>query len=172
MPRTKLGRPGATPLAPYLPRPFVPTSLFPSLTRSLGDLQERTNEMIRSAFAGLPELPAFEWFPAVNMSEGKDEFTLTAELPGLAAKDVSIDYCDGVLTIRGEKEQEETKKEDDRKYYMWERRFGSFQRSFPFPGGIDESKITAEFKDGVLTVHMAKAEEAKAKHQTIAIQEK
>lgn len=165
MPTTKLARRRA--LAPSLP-PFVSTA-FPGFSRSMEELSERTNEMIRAAFAGWPELPTGEWFPAVNISEADNEFTVTAELPGLSAKDVTVDYCDGVLTIRGEKEQEETRKEDDRKYYRWERQFGSFQRSFPFPGGIDQSKIVAEFKDGVLTVHMPKAEEAKVKHQQIPI---
>ncbi len=113
-----------------------------------------------------------DWFPAVNVSEADGEFTVTAELPGLAAKDVKVDFCDGTLTIRGEKTEEETKKEDDRKYYRWERQFGSFHRSFPFPGGIDESRIVAEFKDGILAVRLPKAEEAKVKHHEIAITEK
>jgi HSP20 family protein len=108
----------------------------------------------------------------MNLSEGKNEFTVTAELPGMTAKDVTIDYCDGVLTIRGEKEHEETKEEDDRTYYVWERRFGSFQRALPFPGGIAEDKIAADFKDGVLTVHLPKAEEAKTKKRQITVGEK
>jgi len=172
MPRTKLARQMPTPFAPFVPRPFLTSPAFPSIARSLEDLRESTNEMIRTTLAGLPEFTVTDWFPAVNVSESKDEFTLTAEIPGLTSKDVSVDCFDGVLTIKGEKVQEETKKEDDRTYHVWERRFGSFQRSFPFPGGIDESKIAAEFKDGVLTVHVPKAEDAKAKHHAIAITEK
>jgi HSP20 family protein len=125
-----------------------------------------------SAFAGAPEFPSMDWFPAVNVSEADSEFTVTAELPGLTAKDVTVDFCDGTLTIRGEKTEEETKKENDRKYYRWERQFGSFQRSFPFPGGIDETKIAADFRDGILTVRLPKAEAAKVKHREIAITEK
>jgi HSP20 family protein len=52
---------------------------------------------------------------------------------------------------------------------MWERRFGTFQRTLPFPGGIDHKKIAAEFKDGILTVHLSKAEEAKPKWQSIPV---
>jgi HSP20 family protein len=89
----------------------------------------------------------------------------------MTAADVKVEYSQGVLTVRGEKVKEETK-EDDRKWYMWERRFGSFQRSLPFPGGIDEKKVAAEFKDGVLKVHLPKTEEAKTKHHTIPISEK
>jgi HSP20 family protein len=168
MARNKLARRSITPLAPYLPRPFVPTSVFPVLTRSLEEFNERTNEMIRDAFPGFEELA---WFPAVNVSESDDEYTITAELPGLSAKDVTVDYCEGMLTIRGEKQREESKKEHGRTYHSWERQFGSFRRSFPFPGGIAESKIVADFKDGVLTVHLPKAEEAKVKHHKIPIAE-
>jgi HSP20 family protein len=82
---------------------------------------------------------------------------------------VSIDYTDGMLTIKGEKVEEKTKEEDDRKWYLWERRYGSFQRALPFPGGIAEDKLRAEFKDGVLTVHLPKAEEAKTKRHHIPI---
>lgn len=171
MPRTRLPRRAATAVAPFFPQPFVPPATFPSFSRSLGDLNNRTNEMIAAAFAGLPEFPTTNWFPAVNVSEADTEYTITAELPGMTAKDVSVDFCDGTLTIRGEKVEEETRKENDRKYYRWERQFGSFQRAFPFPGAIDESKIAAEFKDGVLTVRLPKAEEAKVKHREIAITE-
>ena len=151
------------------PPSFFAPAAFPSLSRAFQELNAQADELMQSAFSALPELPAGERFPALNLSEGKDEFTVSAELPGMTADDVTIDYCDGVLSIRGEKEHEETKKEDDRKFYLWERRFGSFQRSLPFPGGIAEDKIAAEFKDGVLTVHLPKADEAKAKRREIAV---
>ena len=84
-------------------------------------------------------------------------------------ENVSVDFTDGMLTIRGEKMDEHTTKEDDRTIYMWERRFGSFQRTLPFPGGIDDKKVAADFKDGILTVHLPKVEEVKPKRQTIPI---
>jgi HSP20 family molecular chaperone IbpA len=152
--------------APRFTAPMFPADGFPSLTKAAEEISARANELMQSAFG---DFPAIERFPALNVSETKQEFTVTAELPGMTTKDVTIDYCDGVLTIRGEKEHEETKEEDDRKYYMWERRFGSFQRALPFPGGIAEDKIAAEFKDGVLTVHMPKAEGAKTNHRPIPI---
>ncbi len=167
MTRTRLTR-----RQPNLATPFFSTPGFSSLTQAAEDFSARANEMMRSAFAGFPEFPTAEWFPALNVSEAKNEFTVTAELPGMTAKDVTVDYCDGVLTIRGDKEHEETKEEEDRKYYMWERRFGSFQRALPFPGGIAEDKIAAEFKDGVLMIHLPKADEAKAKRRPILINEK
>jgi HSP20 family protein len=171
MPRTTITR--RTPaFTPMLPTPFLPSPRFPSLTTAAEDFVTRANDMIRAAFAGAPALAEVEWYPVVNVSETKDEFTLTAELPGLTAKDVSIDYCDGVLTLRGEKrEAQEASEEDDRKWHVWERRFGSFQRGLPFPGGIAGDRITADFRDGVLTVHLPKLEEARARHHPIAIRE-
>ena len=170
MPRTK---PIPTrSLTPFRPTPLFPSVGFPSLTRTIDELSARTNEMIRTAFAGFPDVPSAEWAPAVNVVENKDEFTVTAELPGLTADDVTIDYGDGVLTIKGEKEFEKEKEEKGEKYYVWERRFGSFERSLPFPGTIDEDKVAAAFKDGVLTVHLPKTEKAKAEHHSIPIEAK
>ena len=148
--------------------PFFPAPGFSSLAQAIDEMTSR-NDLLQTAFANFPEIPIGDQFPALNASESKTEFTVTAELPGMSAGDVSVDYCDGVLTIKGEKVHEETKQEDDKKYYMWERRFGSFQRALPFPGGIADGKIKAEFKDGVLTVHLPKAEEDKLTNRKIEI---
>jgi HSP20 family protein len=134
-----------------------------------GELGTRTRQLFDEVFGKEFVAQPQGWAPAVNVAETKDEFSVTAELPGMQAADVSVDFTDGMLTIRGEKVDEHTEKEDDRTYYMWERRFGSFQRTLPFPGGIDDQKIVADFKDGVLTVHLPKAEEVKPKRQTIPI---
>jgi HSP20 family protein len=147
---------------------MFPTSLITSFPRSLEEMSERADEMFRSAYAGLPEVAIEQWFPAINVSEGKEAYVVTAELPGLSAKDVNVEYADGVLHISGEKAQEEETKENGRKYYMWERSFGAFQRSFPIPGIMD-AKIEAEFKDGVLKVTLPKSEETKAKRRPIAV---
>lgn len=147
---------------------FFPSPFFAPLA-DFGDLTGRTQQLFDDAF-GKEFLPALEgWAPAVNVAETKDEFTVTAELPGLKSENVTVDFTDGMLTIRGEKTDEHTEKEDDRTFYMWERRFGKFQRTLPFPGGINDAKIAADFKDGVLTVHLPKAEEVKPKQKTIPI---
>lgn len=99
-------------------------------------------------------------------------FIITAELPGLTANDVRVDFSDGILTIQGDKTEERTEKEDGMKYHIWERRSGSFQRSFPFPGGVAEDKIKADFKDGVLTIQLPKAAEEQAKRHSIKINAK
>jgi HSP20 family protein len=165
MPRTKLARRPTT-FTPFFPSPFA-ESAFPSMTRLMDEITERMNDDF--PFTGLTGNGITAMFPAVNVSETKDEYTMTAELPGMTVNDVKVDFTDGVLTIQGEKEEKQEEKKDDRKYYMWERRYGSFQRSFPFPGGIVEGKIGAEFKDGILTVHLPKAEELKAEAKKIPI---
>ena len=145
--------------------PFVST-----LSRDLDEMQNR----LRKAF----NLPAFEpfvpsfvqplgWNPAVEIAETPEEFTVTAELPGMIAKDVTADFEDGVLTIKGEKT--ETKSEKDKKFYVWERSYGSFERSFTFPSGVEQDKIKASFENGVLTVSLPKAKETKANGKKIAI---
>ncbi len=171
MPATRLTRraPGIT--MPFLPAPLFSTPAFPSLSQAFNDMNAKTNEMMQSLFSNFPTTSVTERFPAINVAEAKNEFTVTAELPGMSAENVTIDFSDGMLTIRGEKETEETKEEEDMKYYMWERRFGSFQRALPFPGGVAEDKIKASFKDGLLTVHLPKAENGKNKHHTIKITE-
>jgi HSP20 family protein len=163
MARTKLIR-RQVPLSPR----FFSAPLFAPLD-DLADLNARTQQLFDEMFGKELAAPLQGWAPAVNVAETKDEFTVTAELPGLGMEDVSVDFTDGMLTIRGEKVNEHTEKEDDRTYYMWERRFGTFQRTLPFPGGIDDAKVSAEFKNGVLTVHLPKAEEVKPKRQTIPI---
>jgi Molecular chaperone (small heat shock protein) len=120
-------------------------------------------------FPGMTELSQVGLFPTVNVTEDPTTFTVTAELPGLAADDVRVDFTDGVLTIQGDKTEERTEKDDDKKYHVWERRSGSFQRSFPFPGGIADDKIAAEFKDGVLSIQLPKATQEQARRRSIKI---
>ena len=152
---------------PLTPR-FPASPLFAPFG-NLGEFTSRAEQLFDEAFGKDFVTSLQEWTPAVNLAETKDEFTVTAELPGMALENIAVDFTDGMLTIRGEKIDARTEKEDEKTYYMWERRFGTFQRTLPLPGGIDDMKISAVFKDGVLTVHMPKAEEAKPKRQTIPI---
>lgn len=107
------------------------------------------------------------WAPPVNVAENGDQLVLTAELPGVRQEDVEIDVENNVLTIRGEKREERTEGEEG-KYHLWERRYGSFQRSFTLPRTVKADDIRATFKDGILTVQMPKAPEAKGRKIAIA----
>lgn len=119
--------------------------------------------------SGVPELTKVGPFPTVNVTENPTAFTITAELPGLAVDDIDVDFTDGVLTIQGDKIEERTEKENGTKYHVWERRSGTFQRSFPFPGGVAGDKITADMKDGVLTIQLPKATHEQARRRSIKI---
>ncbi len=105
--------------------------------------------------------------PAVDVVEKDKEYEITAELPGLDEKNVEVKFADGFLTIKGEKREEKEEKKKD--YYLSERRFGAFQRSFQVPDSVDPDKIAASFKNGVLTVTLPKSPEAQKKEKKIAI---
>ena len=105
--------------------------------------------------------------PAVDIVEKEKEYEITAELPGLDENNVEVKFADGLLTIKGEKREEKEERKKD--YYLSERRFGSFQRSFQLPDGVDADKIEARFKNGVLTVTLPKSPEAQRKEKKIAI---
>ncbi len=94
--------------------------------------------------------------PAVDIKENDNEIRLELELPGLKPEDVEIMAENGVLTIRGEKRSERKENEDNR-YQVVERTYGTFLRTFQLPLGVDEEQIKADFESGVLTLHIPKA---------------
>ena len=106
------------------------------------------------------------WAPRIDVEENENEYQVYADVPGLNKKDVSITLEDGVLTIKGERKREE-KKEDQNTSYM-ERNHGNFSRSFTLPSKVDEKKIAANLKDGVLSVSLPKAEVVKPKEIAIS----
>jgi len=105
--------------------------------------------------------------PAVDVVEKDKAYEITAELPGMDEKNVEVQFSDGVLTIKGEKQEEKEEKKKD--YYMSERSYGSFRRSFEVPDGIDVEKIEANFKNGVLCVTLPKSPEAQKKEKKIPV---
>jgi len=106
------------------------------------------------------------WTPAVDIAEHDDEYKVKVELPGVNKEDVKITLESNILTIRGEKKQEkETKKEN---YHRVERSYGSF-RSFTLPTTVKSDKIDAVYKDGILSVSLPKAEEAKPKQIEVKV---
>ena len=105
--------------------------------------------------------------PAVDVTETDKAFEIIAELPGMDEKNIEVKVADGVLTIKGEKREEKEEKNKD--YYVSERSFGSFQRSFQVPSGVDTDKIDASFKNGVLTVTLPKSTEAQKAEKKIAV---
>lgn len=105
--------------------------------------------------------------PAVDVSEDDKAFKITAELPGMTEKNIDVTVTGDVVVLKGEKRQEHEEKGKNR--YLAERSYGSFQRSFYLPDGVARDKITAEFKDGVLTVTLPKTVEAQAQQKKIDV---
>jgi HSP20 family protein len=105
--------------------------------------------------------------PAVDVAESDKAFEITAELPGMSEKDLSVTLASGALTIKGEKSEEKEEKKKD--YYVSERRYGSFERSFQVPDGVDTDKVEASFKNGVLKVTLPKTAEAQKAVKQIAV---
>ncbi len=108
-----------------------------------------------------------QWAPLVDISEDDQEYTIKAELPGLEKDQVKVTVENGTLLISGERVSENEEK--NRKYHRVERAHGSFLRSFTLPDDADGTKIRAEFKNGVLKVHLPKAEAAKPKSIEIKV---
>ena len=100
---------------------------------------------------------AESWMPAVDVNETETEYLLSADIPGLDKKDVSIDIHDGIITIKGERAIDNEKSTDD--YRIRERQLGSFNRSFRLPDNVNEVKVAAKFKNGVLTITLPKTKE-------------
>jgi HSP20 family protein len=100
-----------------------------------------------------------EWRPVANISETADDYIIKAELPEVAKKDIDVSVHEGVITIRGERRLEN--RTSDEKHHRIESFYGSFARSFTLPADVDETKIQAESKDGVLTVRLPKTEARK-----------
>lgn len=133
-----------------------------------------TPRSIRSPWSDLDELtrglgrffdePTHQgWMPAVNVEEKADEIVLTAELPGLGPDNVEIELENNILTVRGEKREEREEGSEESRYHVWERRYGTFQRSFTVPRTVSAEGIDAHFDNGLLTVHLPKAPEAKGR---------
>ena len=111
--------------------------------------------------AGKEAMTVAEWSPLVDITEDEKEYPIKADLPEVKKEDVKLTVQDDVMCISGERKYE--KEEKGKKYHRVERAYGSFMRSFSLPEDADGSKVNAEYKDGVLKVHLPKSEKAKPK---------
>jgi len=133
--------------------------------RELEDMSERLNRVFSSRPAlrtnGKENLTVADWVPRVDISETENEYIIKAELPEVKKEDVKVTVEDGVLTIQGERRQE--KEEKGKRFHRVERSYGSFVRSFTLPESVDNAGVKAEYKDGVLNLHLPKSEKVKPK---------
>jgi HSP20 family protein len=138
------------------------------VTNEIFSMQKEIDRLFERFRGGVTEESSISsWSPVVDIVEEKDHFVVRAELPGVDKKDVRITIEDNVLNLRGEKKFEGEKEGKD--YHRIERSYGSFYRSFTLPTSVLSSKIEASYTDGVLTVTIPKAEEAKPKEIEVKV---
>jgi len=136
--------------------------------REFTQVQERLNRVFGDAYGRAPIGPAVDegltasgaWVPPVDIYEnGQHELVLKAELPDVSREDIELTVDNGTLVIKGEKRLSSEAKDDQ--FHRIERHYGTFSRSFSLPNKVDSSKVSAEYKNGVLTVRLPLREEAK-----------
>jgi HSP20 family protein len=158
-----------TPISPQARRRFE------GVRREIGSLVEdffgrRPSSSRRHSFLDVASRRAWAALgaiPAVHLTETDNAYEITSELPsGMGEKDVAVKFANGVLTIKGEKQEE--REETKRDYHMQERSFGSFERSFQVPGGVDAAKIKTSFRKGRVVVTLPRRAEAQAKRSIAA----
>lgn len=129
---------------------------------ALRSFEDRLNKLFPSLEdGGSTESAVTSWTPRVDVYEQGNDIVFELEAPGVSKDEIDVSLEDNRLTIRGERREDSSV--DERDYYRSERFYGSFQRSFSLPERVDRNQIQAEFDDGVLTVRLPKAAEARKK---------
>lgn len=156
--------------------PWKTSSSIPVTRSRIGDemasFQRDMNSLMGSFFNRgdfANPLMSFDtsFYPSVDVTEKEDRYLLDADMPGINEADIDLDFHNNILTIKGEKKTEcETK---DAGFVCTERSYGSFRRDIPFDDDVDQEKIKAELKAGVLHIELAKKEKGKTSHRKIAI---
>lgn len=116
---------------------------------------------------GKEDMTVAQWLPLVDITEDDQAYLIKAELPEVKKEAVKVTVENGVLSISGERKFE--KEDQNKRYHRIERSYGSFTRSFAVPDDADDSSVSAEFKDGVLTVRLAKSEKARPKSVEVKV---
>ena len=132
-------------------------------------LFDEMDNMVSSVFGSDWNFPAkhTDWAPAVDVKETDDLFLITADIPGLTKKDVKVNITDGKMTISGDSQVGAD--EENSRYHYRERRYGSFKRTFNLPESVNEEKISASFKNGILEVELPKHENVLPKERVIKV---
>lgn len=139
--------------------------------RELENIGERFNRFFDQLSStrgnGGETMTVADWIPNVDVTEDDKEYLIKVEIPEVDKKDVKVNVQEGMLTIQGERKKE--KEEKGKRYHRMERVYGTFVRSFTLPEDVDEEKIEAEFKDGMLMVRLPKSEKAKPKKLEVKV---
>ena len=127
--------------------------------RELAALQNEMSRLMNSVLGGTNGESNRNWVPAVDVWENENELVYAFDLPGIPRDKIEVEYEDGAVTVSGERER--SQEVSDERMYRFERRFGTFSRTIALPQGVTEDSIKAEYKDGVLEVHVTKPEQPK-----------
>jgi len=135
----------------------------------LSDLRDEIDRLFDTPLLDLARTPGLfsGWTPTLDLYEDKDNFTVKVELPGMKKEDIDVSIHEGSLSISGERKSEA--KHEDAEVYRSERFFGRFQRTVTLPTPVAADKVKAQYKDGVLTVTLAKTEAAKPKQIDVVV---
>lgn len=133
--------------------------------RELSSLRRRMDRLMEDFFER-EELPG-GWSPDIDVSETAEEYIVKADIPGIDEKDLNVTLSGDNLIIKGERKEE--KEEKGRHFHRVERRYGGFQRSLPIPVPVDPNRVSAEYSNGVLEVHLPKTAEAKPREIRINV---
>ena len=141
-------------------------SNWPSFDR-MSSLRNELDRLFDLSWSGRDSGLFSGWSPSLDVFDEKDHFVVNAELPGMKKEEIDLSFQDGVLSLSGERKQ--TKENKEGETFRSERYFGKFQRSVTLPAAVDSSKISASYKDGILTVTLPKSEAAKPKQIAVNI---
>ena len=135
--------------------------------KEMDELQKRLTSLFgltpQRGTNGKENMTVAQWLPLVDIVEDDKEYLIKAELPEVRREEVKVTVENGVLTISGERKFEKEEKDKEHRYHRIERAYGTFTRSFSVPDDADDGQVSADFKDGLLTVHLAKSEKARPK---------
>src|SRR5919197_4495636 len=138
--------------------------------RELATLQNEMSRLMNSFAGGGNGESTRSWVPALDVWETENEIVYALDLPGIPEDDISIEFEDGSLAVTAERERKQEVSDD--KLYRFERHFGTYSRTFGLPQGVTENDIKAEYRDGVLEVHVSKPEQVKPRRIQIGGSEK
>ena len=142
--------------------------------REMDEAQNRLNRFFLGGFPArmgtgeIPSLTVADWSPEVDISQDDHEYLLKADLPEMKKDDVRVTVEDGILCVSGERKS--VKEDQKKKFHRIERSYGTFRRSFTLPEDADSTKVTAEFRDGVLKVHLPITTKTRSKALEVKVQ--
>lgn len=134
-----------------------------NLSDTLGGLDRELNQLVRNFCGGSGIECGNGWYPAMDVKETGDAYVLTADIPGLKREEIEISVLDNVVTVKGERKQEQEQTQEKVGWHRFERWQGRFERAFRLPRGVNPEKVSARYENGVLTVTLPKPEAAKPK---------